>query len=142
MYIPNTLTWKDSMTTGVPELDTQHKYLINFINELGYSINKNYEPKDIAGVLQVMKFYAEQHFSKEEECMARHHCPIAWKNKKAHAIFIKNLEEYQKEYERSGGSSELAIKIHETLTDWTANHIMTIDVQLYPYTQSTTSPQT
>lgn len=142
MYIPNTLTWKDTMTTGVPEIDSQHKYLINFINELGYSINKKHNPDDIAGVLQVMKFYVGQHFGKEEECMARLQCPIARVNQNAHAIFVEKLQEYQKEYERSGGSSELAIKIHETLTDWTVNHIMTIDVQLYPYTQSTTSAQT
>ena len=136
--MPNMLTWKDTMTTGVPELDSQHKYLINFINELGYSINKKYDPKDIVGVLKVMKFYAEQHFSREEKCMARHNCPIAGKNQKAHAVFVEKLEEYQKEYEQTGGSSEFAVRIHKELTDWTVNHIMTIDVQLFPYTQSTT----
>ena len=130
------------MTTGVSEIDSQHKYLISFINELGYSINKKYNPKDIAGVLKVMKFYAEQHFGKEEECMARHHCPIAGINQKAHAIFVEKLQDYQKEYEQSGGSGELAVKIHQALADWTVNHIMTVDVQMYPYAQSTTSAQT
>jgi len=89
-----------------------------------------------------MKFYAGQHFGKEEECMARYYCPIAGKNQKAHAVFVKKLQEYQKEYEQSGGPGELAIKIHKALTDWTVNHIMTIDVQLYPYTQSTTPKTT
>ena len=89
-----------------------------------------------------MKFYAEQHFGKEEECMARHLCPIAGVNQKAHAIFVKNIEDYQREYEQSGGSNELAFKIHAALTDWTVNHIMTVDVKLFPYTQSTTSAQT
>jgi hemerythrin-like metal-binding protein len=142
MYIPTEFTWKDTMATGVSEIDSQHKYLINFINELGYSINKKYDSKDIAGVLKVMKFYAGQHFGKEEECMARYQCPIAGTNEKAHAAFVKKLQEYQKEYELSGGSNELAVRIHKALTDWTMNHIMKIDTRLFPYTQSTTLTKT
>jgi len=74
--------------------------------------------------------------------MARHHCPVAGINQKEHAIFVEKLQDYQKEYEQSGGSGELAVKIHQALTDWTVNHIMTVDVQMYPYAQSTTSVQT
>jgi hemerythrin len=132
MYTPKELFWRDEMTTGVVELDAQHKYLINFFNDLGHSIKKKYDPEDISKVLKVMKYYADWHFHKEDECMARYHCPAAEKNTKAHAIFMEKLQEYQKEYEQSGGSIELAIKIHEELANWIVNHIMAIDTQLHP----------
>lgn len=121
------------MTTGVVELDAQHKYLIETFNDLGHSIQKRYDPEDINKVLKVMKYYAEWHFGKEEECMERYRCPFAQKNLKAHAIFMEKFQEYQKEFERSGGSIELATRIHEDLADWISNHIMVLDTQLAPY---------
>ncbi len=142
MYVPREFAWNDEMTTGVSEIDVQHKYLVNFINELGYSINKSHDPEDVVKVLKVMKFYAEWHFGKEEECMQRYHCAIANKNKKAHTVFVEKLLEHQKEYEKSGGSSELAHRIHEDLANWIINHIMTLDTQLYPYTRQTTVQET
>ena len=132
MDSPRKLAWKDEMTTGVVEIDAQHKYLIDFFNDLGHSILERYTPEDISKVLKVMKFYAEWHFGKEEECMAHYHCPAAEKNRKAHEIFTEKIRAYQKEYEESGGSSELAVRIHKDLADWIVNHIMAVDTQLYP----------
>ncbi len=132
MYIPKRLVWNDGMTTGDTEVDAQHKYLIDFFNDLGKSIRKEYALKDIEKVLKVMKFYAAWHFGKEEGCMERHHCPIAGKNLKAHAVFMQKFFDYQKEYEKTGGSMELAFKIHEELSDWIVDHIMVVDKQLYP----------
>jgi hemerythrin len=135
MYTPKELHWKNEMTTGVVELDAQHKFLIDTFNDLGHSIGGRFDPEDINKVMKVMKFYVEWHFGKEEECMARFHYPVAEKNHKAHAVFTKKLREYQKEFEQSGGSLELAIKIHEELTDWISNHILVVDTQLYPFSQ-------
>jgi hemerythrin len=135
MYTPKELHWRDEMTTGVVEIDAQHKYLIDFFNDLGHSIKKRYDPEDTSKVLKVMKYYAEWHFKKEEECMLRYHCPAADKNSKAHAVFMEKLEGYQREYDESGGSIDLAARIHEELANWIVNHIMVVDTQLYPYTQ-------
>ena len=135
MYTPKELYWRDEMTTGVVELDAQHKYLIDTFNDLGHSIRGRFEPEEITKVLKMMKFFVEWHFSKEEECMAKYHCPVAQKNSKAHAVFTKKLRAYQKEYEESGGSLELAIKIHQDITDWIVNHILVVDTQLLPCSQ-------
>lgn len=132
MYRPKELVWKDEMTTGVVELDAQHKYLIDFFNDLGYSIQKRYDPEDITKVLKVMKYYVEWHFQKEEECMLRYRCPVAADNQKAHMVFIRKFRDFQKEYEVSGGSIELAIRIYEELSDWIVNHIMVVDTKLAP----------
>ncbi len=123
------------MTTGIVELDAQHKYLLDSFNDLGHSIGRRYDPEDINKVLKMMKFFVEFHFGKEEECMLRYHCPAAQKNSKAHEVFVKKLRGYHKEFEVSGGSPELAIQIHEELADWILNHIMIVDTQLYPLTQ-------
>ena len=130
MYLPKELYWRDEMTTGIVELDAQHKYLIDTFNDLGHSITGRYDAEDINKVLKMMKFFVEMHFSKEEECMERYHCPFAEKNVKAHAVFTQKLRGYQKEFEQTGGSLELAIKIHQELTDWIVNHILAVDTKL------------
>ena len=130
VYTPRKLYWTDEMSTGVVEIDAQHKYLIDFFNDLGHSIQKMYDPDDISKVLKVMRYYAEWHFHKEEECMLRYRCPAADKNTKAHAVFMEKLEGFQKEYDKSGGSAKLATKIHEELANWIVNHIMVLDTQL------------
>ena len=132
MYTPKNLIWMDEMTTGVVEIDAQHKYLIDFFNDLGHSIQKNYNPEDISKVLKVMKYYAEWHFHKEEDCMLRYHCPAGERNAKAHTVFMDKLCEYQREFEQSGGSIDLATRIHEELVNWIVNHIMVVDTQLAP----------
>ena len=132
MYSPRRLVWNDEMTTGDGEIDAQHKYLMDFFNDLGKSITKGYTLEDIDRVLKVMKFFAAWHFGKEEGCMERYQCPAAEKNLKAHTVFIQRLREYQEEYEKTGGSIELAFKIHEDLADWIVNHILVVDKQLYP----------
>ena len=132
MYTPKRLVWNDEMSTGDKEIDAQHKYLIDFFNDLGKSITKEYTLDDIGKVLKVMKFYAAWHFGKEEICMEQYQCPAAEKNLKAHTVFLQKFREYQKEYEEADGSRNLALKIHEELTDWIVNHIMVVDKQLYP----------
>ena len=62
--------------------------------------------------------------------MARFICPAADRNAKAHAVFMEKLAGYQKEYGQSGGSVELALRIHEDLASWIANHILAVDTQL------------
>jgi len=132
MYSPRRLVWNEEMTTGDDEIDAQHKYLIDFFNDLGGSITKEYPLEDIAKVLKVMKYYAAWHFGKEEVCMERYHCPAAGKNLKAHTMFMQKFHKFQDEYEKTGGSMELAFKIHEDLAEWIVNHIMVVDKQLYP----------
>ena len=132
MYTPKRLVWDDGMSTGDDEIDDQHKYLINFFNDLAKSITREYALDDIGKVLKVLKFYAAWHFGKEEICMEQYHCPAAEKNLKAHTVFLQKFRGYQEEYEKSGGSMELALKIHDELSDWIVNHIMIVDKQLYP----------
>ena len=132
MYSPKKLYWEDKLQTGDSNLDFQHKYLFETFNKLSDAIFANQGQEAISAILDRLKFYAEWHFGKEEECMAKYHCPAAEKNRRAHETFTEKIRVYQKEYEESGGSSELATRIHEDLADWIVNHIMAVDTQLYP----------
>jgi hemerythrin len=132
MYSPKKLYWEDGLKTGDPNIDFQHKYLFDTFNKLGDAIIRDQGKDNINTIIERLKFYAEWHFGKEEKCMDDHQCPIAEKNKSAHAFFLDMLNKYYEEYNQAGGSTELAIKIHETLSDWFLNHVLKTDTNLYP----------
>lgn len=131
IYSPTLLSWDESLSTGDPDLDTQHKYLIEICNDLATAIEKKHEPKIIGMVLDVLMFYAESHFKKEEECMQRYRCAAAEPNQKAHGAFLAMLKAYQSEHEACQSPVELAIRIHQYLITWVTSHMAQVDTQLH-----------
>ena len=130
MYLPKKLYWEDKLKTGDENIDFQHKYLLETFNKLGDAIVAQEEKEFLNAILSRLKFYAEWHFGKEEECMERYNCPVAQTNKTAHAVFLDMLNKYYEEYQQTGTSNELAIKVHESLSEWFLNHIIGIDTKL------------
>ncbi len=62
--------------------------------------------------------------------MERHRCPVAGKNKEAHARFVDNFRQLRTKIEADGPSASLAIEVQRQLADWLVNHIRKIDTQL------------
>ncbi len=126
------ITWDESLSTGVRAIDVQHKYLIDLINELAEAIEQGQGSGAVKKILNLLRYYAEWHFEREELCMDRYQCPVAAKNKKAHAYFVETFEGFQAEYRHSGGSEEIARRMYSELTGWLVSHIQGIDNHLGP----------
>lgn len=132
MYSPRKLYWEEKLSTGDDNLDFQHKYLFETFNKLGDALMARHGKEAVSAIISRLKFYADWHFGKEEECMAKYACPAAQANKTAHAAFMDMFARYFEEYEQTGGSEELAIQIHESLSEWFVNHVGAIDTKLHP----------
>ena len=126
------IEWDGSLLTGERGIDVQHKYLIDIINELAEAIEQGKSANAVGKILNLCKYYAEWHFGREELCMERHQCPVAAKNKDAHAYFIDTFENFQREYRESGGSEDIALRMYTELTQWLVKHIQGIDTQIAP----------
>jgi hemerythrin len=124
--------WNDSFKIGIPTIDQQHKQLIDQMNLLVSAMQNNQGKEEIAGIIQFLDRYIQQHFGYEENCMERYRCPIAAQNKAAHSEFIANFEEIKAEFNKNGASLLLVMKVNQNLLDWFINHIKKIDVQLKP----------
>lgn len=130
MYQPHKLFWEDKFSTGDETLDFQHKYLFETFNKLGDAIARDEGAEHISAILGRLRFYSDWHFAKEEECMERHRCPMAQANQRAHENFRELFAAYYDEYAKTGGSRELAIRIHESLSDWLTHHVLAVDSSL------------
>ena len=122
--------WSDALKTGNRAIDNQHKYLIDIINDLAGAIEAGATPQALKKIVNLLQYYTEWHFCNEEGCMDKLKCPVAAKNKDAHAQFIATFLEFRRELEAGGDSNEIATRMYKTLTAWLVQHIQGIDSQL------------
>jgi hemerythrin len=125
------LEWKSDYETGVPELDTQHKVLFDNINRIGKLLDKpDIERAEAAYLLQFLEQYAAQHFSGEETCMARFHCPAHERNKNEHEMFLEILKIARGEFESTTLPKPVLERLHESMVWWINDHILKVDIKL------------
>lgn len=125
--------WTDALSTGNKAIDNQHRFLIDIVNDLAEAIETGKAAQKIQNILNLLQYYTEWHFCREEQCMERTRCPSHEKNKAAHAKLIETFLEYRKEFTQSGGSMDIALRLYKTLTNWLVQHIQGIDAGLRDY---------
>ena len=125
------LEWNSDYETGVPELDTQHKVLFDNINRIGKLLDKpEIDRAEAAYLLKFLEQYATQHFSGEETCMARFHCPAHGRNKKEHEMFLEILKIAKSEFESVTMPRKVLERLHESMVWWINDHILKVDIKL------------
>lgn len=124
------LEWNDNYSSGLDNIDGQHKYLFQAINDLGESINKNKGIDELMEILTLLVDYTGIHFKFVESCMNRFKCPVADKNKVEHDKFLTVIQRFQKDLRLKEPDKEMLYKVHNTAVNWIKNHIMRIDTHL------------
>lgn len=122
--------WSDTLCTGNRAIDNQHKYLIDIINDLADAIESGKTAQSLKKIVNLLQYYTEWHFCKEEDCMERLKCPVAARNKEAHGQFIEAFLGFRRELEAGGDSAGIATRMYKTLTSWLVQHIQGIDSNL------------
>lgn len=124
------INWEESLFSGDPRIDLQHKFLVEVINELAEAIELKKGRKALGKIINLLKYYTVWHFEREEKCMDEVKCPVAAVNKQAHSKFISIFEGYQKQFLQQEEVNELAHNMYNTLVDWLVNHIKKVDGQM------------
>jgi hemerythrin-like metal-binding protein len=125
------VSWDQSMSTGLTQLDEQHRELIRQLNELVTAMKAQRGRANIEGILNFLGQYVKDHFREEESAMEKYHCPLAEPNRQAHLKFTETFYGLRDQFQKEGPSSALAIAIQHDLLDWLVNHIRQVDASLY-----------
>ncbi|MGC9528306.1 MAG: bacteriohemerythrin [Limnospira sp.] len=126
-------TWNDSLKTGIPLIDFQHKQLFDQMDLLIQNLEERRGKHELKSTLSFLDMYVNNHFKYEESCMNLYHCPVACKNQKAHEQFIANFENIKLKIDQNHSFDSIVRGIKIDLLDWFINHIKNIDTQLKPY---------
>ena len=118
--------WKDSFSVGIEKIDSQHRGLLDLINEIGDLADRQFAAKpEVFTVLNAMVRYAENHFQTEEGYLKKYGYPGLLQQKEAHEAFSESVFSMAGELEKASGLSLTAILLY--LEDWYADHILGFD---------------
>jgi len=127
------LQWSETFETGSTLVDTQHRVLIEKLNELEEILRGPLPTKAACDeFLDFLGAHVTEHFAYEEDCMHRARCPAHAKNRQAHAAFLGLFAKFQARYAVEGPQRELLQGLQIVASDWTRQHILTTDVKLRP----------
>lgn len=122
--------WTEAMSTGVIEVDNQHKELFSQVNLLMEAMRQGKGREKIDELLDYLTGYAVRHFATEERWMDKLGCPAAAENKKQHADFVAKFTQLREKLTASGASSAMVLEMSNFLGNWLAAHISRTDTQM------------
>lgn len=128
------LIWTKQFETGVPEIDAQHRQLIQHVNRLeALLVQTNFsraEADFLVGFVAFLEEYVESHFGYEEQCMERWRCPAHQKNRLAHEQFRGLFRKFRERIGKEGMRMELITELNQTINTWIEGHILNVDTGL------------
>ncbi len=111
------IAWNDSMSTGIAELDNQHKELIKMLNSLSEAMRSGNGNDEIEKILVFAGEYAQKHFECEEQYFVEYNCLASPQNKGGHEYFLTRFTELVGDFRQQGGSFALVMKIYNELSN-------------------------
>lgn len=128
-----TVTWRENLAIGIPEIDQQHKELCDKIDSLYDACSRGKGADEAIKILEFLESYTIRHFADEEKLQLKLQYPKYQQHKKMHADFVKQIAGLKKEMLASGATVPMVININHTISDWLVKHIMQVDAELKKY---------
>jgi len=127
------MRWKKEYNIGIPIIDTQHKQLFRFSDELQTAMSSGLKSSILKELLINVKQYVARHFSVEEKLMTDSKYPGLEEQLEAHAGFTARFDEYFDSFQKTGLSPDLVNGMKKELVDWIGKHITGIDQKFGDY---------
>lgn len=127
------LEWSDELSSGIKEIDDQHKELFKRVNELLDAMDKGHGKEEVGKIVKFLEDYVVTHFGTEEKYMSKYSYPDYNSHKALHTAFISDFSALKKEFAEHGATTRLVILINRKVCDWLTNHISKIDKLLGAY---------
>ncbi len=123
--------WNENLATGIPQIDEQHKKLVQLLNRLGKGLVYKVDTFELNGVFRELADYAAYHFQTEEEVWHHFLAGDAWEeeHKKSHESFVSDVLRLKTE-ESSRPLQEVLEEVLSFLTHWLAFHILESDMRM------------
>jgi hemerythrin len=128
------LQWNDTLVSGSPEIDSQHKELFARVNGLLGAFEKGtVDRQEVSKIIQFLTEYVVFHFGTEEKHMDHFKYSSTSQHKAQHAQFIKSFMKLKERMLMEGINEPLGKETKELVVDWLINHIKYSDRALGMY---------
>jgi len=117
------LEWTRNLEIGIPIIDTQHKRIVAFINELNNAIETG-SSEETNRVMEGLLNYTVTHFEFEEELQEKAGYPFLKAHRRIHELLMKRVASLR---ERASQGEDITSELLKLLKGWLANHIKSED---------------
>ena len=114
------VAWSADYALDLPEIDEQHKYLFQLINEVWRAVANKADRDNALGVISALEHYTVTHFAAEEAFMREQQYSRYHEHRAEHEKFVARIV-----LEKSGvkAGSFLSLDLVHFLRDWLVQHI-------------------
>lgn len=116
------IIWNKSYNTGMEQLDKQHNFLANRINELRELKSYNEEDSNLYPILLLFVSYAQFHFDYEKTYLNKINYFEIETYSAEHKNFVDTIDNFNNLYIH--GLTEINETLLNYLNEWTLNHIL------------------
>lgn len=117
------ITWNDTYSVGVREIDEQHQKIVSIINRLFDVFEiKQTEDEEMAKVFEELMDYADNHFATEEKYFERFGYDKSAPHIDMHNQYRNKIKDLKTEFETSK-SKDVFFEVMNYLQDWWVWHI-------------------
>ncbi len=121
--------WDESLSTGVGEIDSQHREFISALNRLMDAMSAGRGRDEVMPIISFIGEYTEKHFSTEEEYMRRYMYPGYEEHRLMHEGFRREFSGLRSEADGNTGI-KLVLRVEKNMLAWLINHIRDTDKKL------------
>ena len=125
------IEWNEGMSTGIDDIDIEHKEWLRRYNEFDDAVINNHGSKMIAVALRFFKQYTEFHFPNEETRVPNYLSLAAQRNREEHVLICNKIAELQSRIGSEGTSIVEVMELKIEMEEWIVKHICKTDVEMF-----------
>ncbi len=116
------LTWDESYSVHVREIDEQHKVWVRMLNNLHDAMREGKGRDKVGETLAGLVQYTKTHFATEEKLLRAAGYPFHGEHKKIHEDMTGQVESLLQRYQK--GDLTLTFDVMDFLKNWLSEHIL------------------
>jgi hemerythrin-like metal-binding protein len=120
------IEWRKEFETGIPDVDHEHRELVDLINGLHEHIASGADPARVAEFLGEVFARIAAHFALEESIMRKHAYDEYEAHKAEHERLLDEIRDIM-----DGATTEYAKSLSTVVRDWFVDHFKSKDARLH-----------
>lgn len=129
-------TFSKDLETGNQIIDSEHRQLIDAINNLLTACSTGKGRAELANTTKFLRDYTAKHFSNEEKLQLQYQYPDYTNHRNYHENFKKVVAGICSKLDKEGPTIALVGEVNSTIAGWLINHIKKEDVKVAAYIKS------
>lgn len=125
------LEWREQLSVGNDAIDTDHKHLIDIINQVEISLAaKDFD--HLKATLDSLSRYSATHFGAEEKIARAVGYPNVAKLHESHLDLVEKLDQFKQNLSQDWNPAHIE-SFTVLLRDWLINHVIKEDLLMKPF---------